>query len=188
MTTDDELRARLALAEEARRAADAALKDSERLAVIGSWTWLPGPDTVTWSEEMFRIAGRDQQLGAPSFAEQSSMYSEPQVLRDAVDEMVRTGETFEVEVELERPDGEQQGGRIDLLLTEMALPALAGQELASRLRSARPDRRVLFIADSSSIKSYERRGEQNAAPVVRKPFTRLELSRRVRDVLDEVDG
>ncbi len=59
--------------------------------------------------------------------------------------------------------------------------------LAEEARRA-ADARVLFIADSSSIKSYERRGEQNAAPVVRKPFTRLELSRRVRDVLDEVDG
>ena len=108
MTTDHDLRARLALAEDARRAAEAALKESERLAMIGSWTWLPEPDTVTWSEEMFRIAGRDPQLGAPSFAEQASMYSDPQVLRDAVNEMFRTGETFEVEVGLNRPDGEKR--------------------------------------------------------------------------------
>ena len=105
MTTDHELQARLAVAEDARRAAEAALRESERLAMIGSWTWLPGPDTVTWSEQMFRIAGRDPQLGAPSFAEQTSMYADPEVLRNAVQHMFRTGETFEVEVAINRPDG-----------------------------------------------------------------------------------
>lgn len=91
------------------------------------------------------------------------------------------------------PEGErafeEQGGRVDLLLAGMALPAAGGEELASRLRSARPDLRVLFLADSGSIESCERGSEATCgAPVVRKPFTRLELSRRVRDVLDEVNG
>ena len=108
MTTEDELRARLALAEEARRATEAALKESERLARIGSWSWLPAPDTVTWSEELFRIAGRDPRLGAPSFAEQESMYAQPGTLMRAVKGMLRTGEPFEVEVAINRPDGEQR--------------------------------------------------------------------------------
>ena len=108
MTIEDELRARLALAEEARRATEAALKESERLARIGSWSWLPAPDTVTWSEELFRIAGRDPRLGAPSFAEQESMYAQPGTLMRAVKGMLRTGEPFEVEVAINRPDGEQR--------------------------------------------------------------------------------
>ena len=55
MTTDHELRARLALAEEAQRAAEAALKELERLAVIGT--------EQRRAEEQRRVAQRLEAVG-----------------------------------------------------------------------------------------------------------------------------
>ncbi|MEX2661135.1 MAG: PAS domain S-box protein [Vicinamibacterales bacterium] len=106
MTRDDDISARLARAEEGRRAAEIALQESQRGACVGSWTWQVEPDIVTWSDEMFRIAGRDPRAGAPSYAEQSSMYNPPEVLARAVAHTLASGEPFEVEVALLRPDGE----------------------------------------------------------------------------------
>ena len=88
------------------------------------------------------------------------------------------------------PEGEhafqEHGGRIDLLLAEMELPICGGEELAARLRARRPNLRVLLMADSSSVKHAERVKGKISAGVLIKPFTRLELSRRVRHVLDQV--
>jgi CheY-like chemotaxis protein len=90
------------------------------------------------------------------------------------------------------PEGEhafdEQGGRVDLLLTEVALPLIGGVELASRLRTRHPALRVLFMADSTTPKRSEQAGGRSGVQVLTKPFTRLELSRRVRDVLDQVGG
>ena len=108
MTSDETLRLRLAAAEKARRAAEAALNESQRLARIGSWTWQVDPDIVHWSDEMFRIAGRDPANGAPSYAEQAAMYAPPEVLASAVAATLTTAEPFEVEVALLRPDGERR--------------------------------------------------------------------------------
>ena len=41
------------------------LAQSQRLAQIGSWQWDPATDTVTWSEELYRIADRDPALPYP---------------------------------------------------------------------------------------------------------------------------
>lgn len=85
-------------------------------------------------------------------------------------------------------DGErafrERKGRVDLLLTEVTLPAVDGEALAMRLRAARPGLRVLFMADAGTATPKGASGVQ----VVLKPFTRLQLSRRVRDVLDQVPG
>ena len=107
MSSDESLAARLARAEQARRTAEAVLNESQRLAGIGSWSWLVDPDIVTWSDEMFRIAGRDPAAGTPSFAEQATMYSNPEVLIAAVQKALQTGEPFEVDVALRRPGGEE---------------------------------------------------------------------------------
>src|SRR5687767_3566158 len=51
-------------AEESLRLTEMELKEAQRLAGVGSWQWNPNTDTVVWSEELFRIAGRDPSLSA----------------------------------------------------------------------------------------------------------------------------
>ncbi|HVS64223.1 MAG TPA: ATP-binding protein [Thermoanaerobaculia bacterium] len=51
---------------------EALLADAERIAHLGSWVWNVGPDTVFWSNELFRILGyhpdRDEASSQAFFA------------------------------------------------------------------------------------------------------------------------
>lgn len=51
------------------------LQEAQRLAKVGSWTWRSDGDQVTWSDELYRIAGANPQEAAPSFARQEELYS-----------------------------------------------------------------------------------------------------------------
>jgi CheY-like chemotaxis protein len=74
-------------------------------------------------------------------------------------------------------------GKIDLLLTDLVMPEMPGQELAGRVRALAPDIRVLFM--SGYVESPQGQGELDpGTPLVRKPFTGEELARAVRAVLD----
>lgn len=86
---------------------EAELKEAQRLAQVGSWRWDPATDTVTWSEELYRIAGRDPNLPAVTFSEHPQLYSAEswERLRRAVEEALRTGTAYELELEMVRPDG-----------------------------------------------------------------------------------
>nr|WP_319575820.1 PAS domain-containing protein [uncultured Desulfobacter sp.] len=83
------------------------LKLTEAMAHIGSWEWDVHHDRVYWSEELFRIFGRDPSKGAPSFAEQSEFYADGDIqrLRDAVDTCVNRGTPYEIELRALRPGG-----------------------------------------------------------------------------------
>ena len=48
--------------EESLRRKEKELKEAQRLAGVGSWQWDPDTDTVVWSEELYRVAGRDPRL------------------------------------------------------------------------------------------------------------------------------
>jgi PAS domain S-box-containing protein len=93
--------------EEALRRRDAELAEAQRLAKVGSWQWYPETDTVTWSEELYRIAGLDPKLPAVSYKEHPKLYTAEswERLRCAVEEALRTGTPYELDVEMIRADG-----------------------------------------------------------------------------------
>jgi PAS domain S-box-containing protein len=95
-------------AEEALRHNHEMLKRTEAMANIGSWEWDVQYDRVHWSEELFRIFGRDPAKGAPSFAEQSECYANEDIqrLRNAVEICVNQGTPYEIELRAIRADGE----------------------------------------------------------------------------------
>ena len=62
-------------AEAALRERKQELSEAQRVAKVGSWEWDPATDIVTWSEEMFRIMGRDPALPAPSYQEHPPHYT-----------------------------------------------------------------------------------------------------------------
>jgi PAS domain S-box-containing protein len=94
-------------AEELLQEREAELKEAQRLAQVGSWRWDPATDTVTWSEELYRIARRDPNLPAVTFSEHPQLYSAEswERLRCAVEEALRTGTAYELELEMIRSDG-----------------------------------------------------------------------------------
>ena len=92
---------------------------------------------------------------------------------------------------LDAPDGEtalrlalDHGGAIDLLVTDVIMPGLSGRDLADRLRSVRPDLRVLFMSGYSDDALGERGALGPGMHYLQKPFASDALARRVREVLD----
>ena len=83
------------------------LTDAQRLAHIGTWEWNMENDTVTWSEELYNLAGRDPSLPAPTYAEHSRLYtpSSWDRLSALVTRALTTGEPYNLELELIRSDG-----------------------------------------------------------------------------------
>lgn len=55
------------MVEELLRTSEAGLRAAQRLAHIGSWERDPRTQEVRWSEETFRILGRDPECDTPSF-------------------------------------------------------------------------------------------------------------------------
>lgn len=85
----------------------AVLKRTEQVAHVGSWDWDIESDTVTWSEELFRIFKRNPKLGAVSYAEHPKVYTPASMkkLDEAVQRCVKTGKSYELDLEIIRGDG-----------------------------------------------------------------------------------
>ena len=94
------------LTEQALRESENKLHEAQKLAHIGVWDWKADTDTVTWTEELYRIAGRDPMLPAPTYAEHPTLYAPEswEVLKTAVERAMKTGEPYQLELTLIRPD------------------------------------------------------------------------------------
>jgi len=93
--------------EETLRQKEMELSEAQRLAQVGSWKWDPQTDTVTWSRELYRIVGRDPNLPAVSYKEHSQLYTAEswERLQRAVEEALRNGTPYELDIEMVHPDG-----------------------------------------------------------------------------------
>ena len=69
---------------------------------------------------------------------------------------------------------------IDLLLTDMLMPEMNGEDLFRRLRKSEPDLRVLFVTGQASVDGSPLAAE---ARLLEKPFTSSQLARAVPDAL-----
>src|SRR5271155_1480221 len=100
----------LKLAEQALREREADLTEAQRLANVGSWQWDVETDAVTWSEQLYRIAGLEPGLPALSFQKQSTLYTPESWLRlrSAVDEALRSGTAYELDLEMNCSDGKKR--------------------------------------------------------------------------------
>lgn len=94
-------------AEHALRKREAELNEAQRLAQVGSWQWDPNTDIATWSEQLYRIVGRDPYLPALNFKKQRHLYTAEswKRLQGAVEEAASAGTPFELDLELLGPNG-----------------------------------------------------------------------------------
>jgi PAS domain S-box-containing protein len=93
-----------------RERTKAELESAQRLAQVGSWTWDAETETLTWSKELCRIAGRDSKLPVPPLGKQSQLFTAESWTRlDAARQAaIRTGAGYELELEMLRPDGSRR--------------------------------------------------------------------------------
>jgi DNA-binding NtrC family response regulator len=81
---------------------------------------------------------------------------------------------------------EQEPGQIDLLLTDVVMPKMSGFQLAERLQPMRPAMKVLFMSGHTNDATLHRRVRDADVPFLQKPITPDNLTRRIREVLDQI--
>ncbi len=139
----------------------------------------PGPGT------------RTALAAAPDGTETVLLVEDQEGIRDLVQEFLqRKGYTV-----LHAVDGDDalriagaHNEQIHLLVTDVVMPNIGGQELARRLTPLRPQMKVLFM---SGYPEHASRGEEAVdrnVPVLLKPFLLDTLARKVRSVLDDRDS
>jgi len=79
---------------------------------------------------------------------------------------------------------EQLDGAIDLMLTDAVMPRMHGAALAERLSRLCPKMKVLFMSGYAEDGMLPRGVLEEGTSFIAKPFTAIELERKVREVLD----
>ena len=95
-------------AEEALRRSEAALRDAQRVAHVGSWTWHVKQNRLEWSPEMYRIFGIDQATfsGALDEVVSRSIHPDDRAAVDAANRSVaEDGRPVPLEYRVIHPDG-----------------------------------------------------------------------------------
>lgn len=79
-------------------------------------------------------------------------------------------------------------GHIHLLLTDVIMPGMDGVQLAQALCKERPDLNVVFMSGYTADVIVQRGVTDKSAPFLSKPFSRDDLARKLREVLDAKRG
>src|SRR5216684_485598 len=74
---------------------------------------------------------------------------------------------------------------IDLLVTDMVMPGMTGQELTARLLQSLPDIRVLYMSGYSERAAADCARDDSAMRLLAKPFSRWALLRAVHEILKQ---
>ena len=90
---------------------------------------------------------------------------------------------------IEAKDGEEalhrareNRGKIDLLVTDMVMPGMTGQELAVRLQQEHPEICVVFMSGYSEHAATEMADADPSVKLLTKPFSRTALLKAVREM------
>jgi PAS domain S-box-containing protein len=116
-------------AEEALRTSEASLREAQRIAHLGNWDWDVRSNELRWSDEIYSIFGiTRQQLGATyeSFLERVHPADREKV-QHAIQESVSTGQPYNIEHRVIRPDGD------DRIVRGKAEPSRDGQGKVVRM-------------------------------------------------------
>jgi CheY-like chemotaxis protein len=73
--------------------------------------------------------------------------------------------------------------RIDLVVTDVAMPGIGGRQLGDTIFHCWPRVRVLFMSGFPGNRIVEEGALDPASPFLQKPFTRDQLTRKVKGVL-----
>ncbi len=106
------------------------------------------------------------------------------VIRGLVDQVLR-GEGYDV---LLAANGDEAmelaaGNRVDVLLTDLSMPGIGGDELADRLRAGAPGLKVMFMSGFAEGGHFSAASMPPATAFLEKPFTFTMLSERMRDLI-----
>ncbi|HEY0349531.1 MAG TPA: PAS domain S-box protein [Pyrinomonadaceae bacterium] len=81
--------------------------------------------------------------------------------------------------------GKEFPGRIDLVLTDVIMPQMGGKELVDRLKSVRPESKILFMSGFTDDAIIHHGVSDDGVFFLQKPFSTECLAAKVREVLDQ---
>jgi PAS domain S-box-containing protein len=73
---------------------------------------------------------------------------------------------------------------IHLLLTDVIMPGMSGRQLAEQILQKRPQTKIVYMTGYTDDMVVQHRVLEPGVKVLPKPFTRVELARKVRSTLD----
>jgi len=79
---------------------------------------------------------------------------------------------------------EKHSGKIDLMLTDVIMPKMTGQDLAAQLKKTRPNTKFIFMSGYTAEIIARDNVLSKEIPFIQKPFSIDELSTKLRIVLD----
>ncbi|OQX12163.1 MAG: hypothetical protein BWK76_18055 [Desulfobulbaceae bacterium A2] len=80
---------------------------------------------------------------------------------------------------------EQHAGSIEMILTDVVMPQMNGRDLSQRLLARHPQAKCLFMSGYTADVISHRGMIDEKVNFIQKPFTVLELSSKVREVLEQ---
>jgi signal transduction histidine kinase/CheY-like chemotaxis protein len=75
--------------------------------------------------------------------------------------------------------------RFDLVVTDMTMPHMTGDELAQKMLAIRPDLPIVICTGYSKRMSEQKAGDIGIRGFIMKPLTKLDLAKTVRALLDQ---
>jgi PAS domain S-box-containing protein len=75
-------------------------------------------------------------------------------------------------------------GPIHVMVTDVVMPQMSGQELVQRVRPVRPDMKVVYVSGYTDIPITQRGVIEGDSAFLPKPFMPHALTRKIREVLD----
>ncbi len=79
----------------------------------------------------------------------------------------------------------KHNGTINLLVTDMVMPRMTGEELAARLKEKQPKLRMLYMSGYSERAASESLQTDSSIRLLTKPFSRSALLRAVHELLKQ---
>jgi CheY-like chemotaxis protein len=79
---------------------------------------------------------------------------------------------------------ESREGPIHILVTDVLMPGIGGRELAERAALLRPEMKVLFVSGHTDDSVLNVGIKLHGTPFLQKPFSLVQLAKKVREVLD----
>jgi PAS domain S-box len=145
-----------------------------------------------------RVFEHEQEIAAP-FPAAQSLAGKETILLVEDDPLVR-GLALEIlksrgysVLVAERPDAaleicRRHGGKINLVLTDVIMPGMNGREMADEILAMRPEVGVLFMSGYTDTAVMRNGNGGKLASFLQKPFSPTVLGRKVREMLDQMEG
>lgn len=93
---------------------------------------------------------------------------------------------YQVEIAMSGAEAfEKYSKSFDLVILDMLMPSVSGEEVFAKLRDLNPQLKALLISGFTSEESIRGTLAQGALDFIQKPFTIEELSQKVRECLDK---